>query len=189
MPPVTSSRIDFSTAAAGFDQPLALWLACHERVHRMCSLLCRLREHIETSGADEAAGVSAQSILRYFDEAAPRHHEDEECDLFARLSALPGRQDGDTVARAIAQLQAEHAALEQRWHEIRPQLQAVVRGEAPRLSAQDVQAFDLAYRQHIALEETVLLPAMQSGFDERVWPEIGRAMAARRGVDWDSLQK
>ena len=39
----------------------------------------------KVAGADAEAAESATSIRRYFNEAAPRHHEDEEIDLFPRL--------------------------------------------------------------------------------------------------------
>mgnify|MGYP001765205654 CR=1 FL=1 len=63
------ASIDFRTPGAGFDQPLDLWQACHERVLRMCTLLQRLQEHLRTRDVDGDAKVTAVSVLRYFDEA------------------------------------------------------------------------------------------------------------------------
>jgi hypothetical protein len=56
--------LDFRTPAAGFDQPLELWLACHDRVRRMTGLLERLREHLLNMGSDDAARVTAATIRR-----------------------------------------------------------------------------------------------------------------------------
>jgi hemerythrin-like domain-containing protein len=185
--PTTTSIIDFNSPAAGFDRPLAMWLACHERVHRMSSLLQRLEEHIRENGVDEAAGVTANSILRYFNEAAPKHHDDEEHDLFPRLLQRLKGSERDTAERAIAQLVAEHAALGESWAALKKTLEAIERGESVALDRGDTDAFSMRYRQHIALEEAVLAPLMQQALDEASWREIGKSMAARRGVDWDEL--
>ena len=182
-----SSRIDFSTPAAGFDQPLAMWLACHERVLRMCGLLQRLREHIRDNGVDEPAGITAGSILRYFNDAAPRHHDDEEQDLFPRLLQRLSGEARDTIAHAVDQLQAEHSSIGEDWAALKPELEAVERGEPVSLERAAVDAFLSRYRQHLALEETVLAPSMQLAFDQATWTEIGKSMAARRGVNWDDL--
>ena len=78
------SRLDFSSPSAGYDQPLEMWIDCHKRIARMNSLLQRLVDHLKHHAVDKHAGVTATSIRRYFDEAAPRHHDDEEVDLFPR---------------------------------------------------------------------------------------------------------
>ena len=65
-----TSTIDFRTPGAGFDQPVEMWLACHERVQRFAALLSRLADHVRKQGADEDAQVTATSIRRYFNEAA-----------------------------------------------------------------------------------------------------------------------
>ena len=110
--------IDFRTPAAGFDQPLELWLACHDRVRRMTSLLERLYEHLQEGGADDAAQVTAASIRRYFEEAAPRHHEDEEVDLFPLLRRLlpqKAPEDEAAVLAALRRLESEHVELGKLW--------------------------------------------------------------------------
>ena len=37
--------IGFRAPAAGFDHPIEMWQACHERVKRMSALLQRLAQH------------------------------------------------------------------------------------------------------------------------------------------------
>ena len=63
-------------AGVGFEQPFEMLTACHERVHRMLRLLGKLREHLATRGHDEQAAQAARDVMRYFDQAAPLHHED-----------------------------------------------------------------------------------------------------------------
>ena len=182
--------IDFRTPAAGFDQPLELWLACHDRVRRMVSLLERLHEHLQQHGANEAARVTATSICRYFDEAAPRHHEDEEVDLFPLLRRLlPARAPAEeaTVVAALAQLENEHTELGELWQQVRAVLKAIEAGQATPLDAGLVQRFANGYRRHCEIEDTVIASALQRCLGEIDLDAVGQAMAERRGVDWTHL--
>lgn len=182
--------IDFRTPAAGFDQPLELWLACHHRVRRMTGLLERLREHIGNMGADDAARVTATSIRRYFDEAAPRHHEDEEVDLFPLLRRLlPAKAPGrlQEVEQALARLEADHVRLGGVWQQLRPLLEAIERGEAVRLDADMVRTFADGYRGHCEVEDTVIADALRLCLAEAHLDALGQSMAERRGVDWTHL--
>ena len=184
-----TATIQFRSPAGGFDEPLELWLACHERVQRFCNLLGRVKEHVEKLGADAEAAESATSIRRYFNEAAPRHHEDEEIDLFPRLLARLDEQvtttDEDEAAQvraAISALTAEHRANEVLWSALDAALAQIARGEAAALDASKVEAFGRTYCRHIEVEESVVMPAMQRHFSATDWNDVGAAMAKRRGV-------
>jgi hemerythrin-like domain-containing protein len=182
--------IDFRTPAAGFDQPLELWLACHDRVRRMTGLLERLLEHLGNMGADDAARVTAATIRRYFDEAAPRHHEDEEVDLFPLLRRLlPARAPErlPEVEQALARLEADHASLGRVWQELRPVLEAIERGEPARLDAATVRTFADGYRGHCEVEDTIVADALRLCLGGADLDALGQAMAERRGVDWTHL--
>ena len=182
-----SGVIDFRTPAAGFDQPIELWLACHERILRMIALLARLREHIAAGGSMETAGVTAASILRYFDEAAPRHHEDEELTLFPRLLAHLQGVHRQLIEHTLDALRDEHRDLETSWTELRSKLIAITYGAATSLDTTATVDFVTGYRQHVERENEVLAPAFLRAFDEAELELIGRAMAKRRGVNWEEL--
>ena len=47
--------------------------------------------------------------------------------------------------------------------------------------------FVTRYRAHIEIEDTVIAPALKRALRAKDLKEIGRAMAARRGVDWDAI--
>lgn len=184
------ASIDFRTPAAGFDQPLELWLACHDRVRRMCTLLQRLLEHVRKSGVDEQAKVTAVSIRRYFDEAAPRHHEDEEVDLFPRLlQRLEGRTDSEAtgVRNAVALLQTDHRDIGRLWAVLRDALNAIETGDRGALDEAVVALFVSRYRSHCEVEDTVIAPALRRALSEQELEVVGRAMAQRRGVDWGDI--
>ena len=73
--------------APSFDDPLGMLRACHGRIERQLVTLDRLERHLPEHGADADAQAAAAAILRYFDNAAPNHHADEEASVFPRLLA------------------------------------------------------------------------------------------------------
>jgi hemerythrin-like domain-containing protein len=185
------STIDFRSPAAGFDQPLAMWQACHERVTRMTNLLARLHDHLATHPVDEEAGITATSVRRYFDEAAPRHHDDEDIDLFPAvlrgLAATGQTARAARVAAAIERLRQDHADMALLWASLREQLARVERGEAPGFDAALVARFIGGYRAHIELEEAEVGSAALEVLGAADLHALGQAMAARRGVDWNEI--
>jgi pyridoxamine 5'-phosphate oxidase len=181
------SLIDFRTPAAGFDQPLALWQACHDRIARVTGLLERLSEHLKTFGADDAARTTAASVRQYFDEAAPRHHEDEDVDLYPRLRTRLRGKRARPVLDAIESLQADHRQLDALWRTLRETLAAIARGEPAELDPAAVAVFVSGYRRHCEVEDALIAPALARVLSAEDLAQIGRAMASRRGVDWDEL--
>ena len=79
--PASLESLTSGKRSTTFEQPYEMMEACHERVHRMLALLERLREHLPLHGADAQAQQAARDIMRYFDQAAPQHHTDEELQL------------------------------------------------------------------------------------------------------------
>ena len=183
-----TSTIDFRTPGAGFDQPVEMWLACHERVQRFAALLSRLADHVRKQGADEDAQVTATSIRRYFNEAAPRHHEDEEVDMFPRLRERLVDSD-KTVLDVLDQVEADHLEMAGMWKSIDAALAKIAHGTPVALEQAVIDRFATMYRHHIDAEERVLLPALKRVLGKADWNAVGRAMAERRGLEWDDLAK
>lgn len=170
--------------AAGFDQPFEMLHACHERVQRTLGLLARLRDHLRQHGADAQAREAARDVLRYFDIAAPLHHEDEELHVFPPLLA----HGSAAVVELVQALQAEHAAMARHWAEARVPLAAAAlaegaAGAVPWSPEQEKVLDDFAglYAEHIVREESVAYPAAQVLLGESGWAPMGREMARRRG--------
>ncbi|XDF36092.1 hemerythrin domain-containing protein [Paracidovorax avenae] len=168
--------------AAGFDQPFEMLHACHERVQRTLGLLARLRDHLRHQGADAQAREAARDVLRYFDIAAPLHHEDEELHVFPPLLA----HGSAAVVELVQALQAEHAAMARHWAEARVPLAALAEGAAgavPWSPEQEKVLDDFAglYAEHIVREESVAYPAAQVLLGESEWAPMGLEMARRRG--------
>ena len=171
----------FSTPAVGFEQPFAMLEACHERVLRTLALLERLRAHVRQHGADEDARQAARDVLRYFDIAAPLHHEDEELHVFPLLleRATP------EVRALVQQLQADHVAMTADWAAARTSLDALAQGGIQMFATADDALLDRfvgRYAGHIRCEELQAYPAALCLLEPAALDGMGREMARRRGA-------
>lgn len=165
---------------SGYAQPFELLQACHERVERSLGLLQRLCAHCASAGADANARSAAADVLRYFDIAAPLHHQDEELHVFPALEA-----SGDAaLVTTCATLREGHRQIGVRWAALRPLLQAITQGsvDATALSAA-AQAFIDIHQQHLLDENGLVFPAAQARLDSGQQRAMGLEMAARRGLD------
>lgn len=159
---------------AGYEAPFEMLDACHERVERMLRLLHKLRAHLQASGWDAQAAEAARDVLRYFNEAAPRHHEDEERHVFPAVLAAPdapalphtGTDDGTgadsgtgigigigtslhTVVRRLLQ---DHADMQTRWASARPVLERIARPPAEDRASSQTRWQPLAASEEAALD-------------------------------------
>lgn len=165
--------------AVGFDEPFEMLSACHERVERMLVLLERLADHLPRHGADVQARDAARDVMRYFDQAAPHHHEDEERHVFPVLRAS-GRADQAALAE---RLHAEHEQMSPAWAALRRTLQAIESGQWTAGASFDAVApFAALYRGHIEAEERQAYPAAAECVREDARRAMGREMATRRGL-------
>jgi len=168
---------------AGFDEPLEMLTGCHRRIERQLETLKRLRAHVEARGIDAEATTAAQSILKYFGEAASNHLDDEEKDLFPMIEGRINDAGESLRFRAFREsLEADHRKLESAWARLRKPLEGISDGLTRALPADDVHAFAEAYAHHIAAEEKTLKEFMDRWLDDGDRQMLGRAMAARRGV-------
>ena len=171
-----------ASPAAGFDQPFEMLAACHDRVRRSLDLLQRLLKHLHTEGGDAMARDAARDVLRYFDLAAPAHHEDEE------RHVVPLLAQGTPDERAAAQrMLDDHLAIRAHWSALAPLLASVADGHAPDLAAlgRASDAFCRVHDAHLALEDTLAFPHAREHLrpqGDAALQAMGQEMAARRGV-------
>ena len=162
--------------AAGFDQPFEMLAACHERVERMLALLERLAEHLPRHGADEQARDAAHDVMRYFDQAAPHHHEDEERHVLPLLR-VAGRAD------LAERLHADHERMAAAWAALRAVLVEIAAGRWSAGAAfEPVAAFAALYRAHIACEDGEAFPLAAADVRGSALQAMGEEMATRRGL-------
>ena len=166
---------------AGFEAPFELLQACHERVQRTLALMARLQQHLRDVGCDDNARQAARDVLRYFDVAAPLHHQDEELHVFPPLLL-----EADAGLHALVhRLMQDHRDMEAAWHEARGVLQAVADRGLSLLSAAQTQALDqftALYSQHIVHEEGLVYPAAQAVLPATALHAMAQDMMQRRGV-------
>lgn len=160
---------------SSYEQPFELLTACHQRVERSLALLLRLCEHLRSHGADAAARDAARDVLRYFDIAAPLHHQDEELHVFPALVEDPA------LAPLCARLLAQHGEIEHQWQALRPLLERLEPAELGTLSAA-AQAFATLHEEHLRSEDGLVFPAALARVDEPGRRAMGVEMAARRGL-------
>ncbi len=175
----TQSLPGFSSPSASTEAPLEMLAACHGRVERQCQTLERLCAHLPQHGCDQAAREAAQAVMRYFDTAAQDHHADEETDLFPALLACSQDAQLHTLTE---RLRAEHRQLEAAWQDLKLRLQAIAQGTSSQLTPAEVDHFVAAYRRHIELEDTQLLPAATRVLGDEALRHVGQAMRERRGI-------
>lgn len=180
-----------NSPGVGFEEPFEMLLACHERVQRMLRLLLRLAEHLPGHGADEQARQAAHDVMRYFDQAGPAHHEDEERHLFPLLLA---QGDVDLTA-CVQRLQHDHLAMGRQWQAVRADLADIEAGHWPPLQPMQAtqpmqppallprwQAYAALYATHIAAEEAHAYAAARPLLPLPALRAMGEEMAQRRGV-------
>lgn len=172
----------FDSPAASFDDPIALLMACHERVRHYSALLLKLAGYLPEHGADVQARQAATSILRYFDIAAPLHHQDEEDDLFPLLA-----ERGDDSLRLLlgVSMLEEHVELANLWREVRVILQAIESGEIVELPLALAERFASRYPEHALIEDERIYPLAEKFLSKNELALLGARMAARRKVEFN----
>lgn len=164
-------------AAPGFDDPLEMLHACHDKILQQCATLTKLDAHLRQSGCDTQVQQAASGILRYFDSAGQFHHQDEEEDLFPLLLGHP-----DTDSALLARLLAEHDKMQDAWTALRPVLLQLVAGHKASLDSALVENFISRHTDHIAIENAQLLPMAERLLSTQQIMLLGRKMSERRGA-------
>jgi hemerythrin-like domain-containing protein len=173
-----------SAPAAGFEAPFEMLATCHDRVQRMLRLQAKLQQHLLEKGCDAPARQAARDVMRYFDLAAPLHHQDEELHVFPPLLAGP-----DAALRALVQrLVQDHRQMEVAWPDARRTLLTIAEspesGWTPLSPAQTdaLDQFAALYRQHLDDEDQTVYPAAQATLSPAAQEAMSEDMMQRRGV-------
>lgn len=153
--------------------------ACHRQISAQLVQLQRLADLLASEGVTQETRGMAKSIHDFFSSTARNHHLDEEGHVFPVL--LQSRDD--SLRHAVLTLQQDHGWLEENWLELAPQLDAVAKGyswydlDALRPS---IEVFAALYRDHVALEESLIYPEAKQRLGLKAMSNMGREMAARR---------
>ena len=166
----------------GFDDPLALLRACHEKILTHCDFLEGLVTHMSEAGPDSEARKTAERISRYFSTSAELHHRDEEDDLFPRLN-----RQSLKIAELIHTLKNEHEQLKTLWATLSPELKQLPAEGFSKEFTRTANDFFSLYQQHIERENMEFLPLAANSLSQQELAEIGESMAERRGVSLTNL--
>lgn len=158
----------------GFDDPIGLLRACHDKMLAHCDLLEQLLDTPDNAGA--------QQVVRYFSTSATLHHRDEEEDLFPLIN-----RQSMKIAELIHQLRNQHAQLDQLWSELSPALRSVPKDGFHADFRANAAKFCTLCREHIQRENRELLPLASSSLSRQQLGIIGEKMAARRGVRYSAM--
>jgi pyridoxamine 5'-phosphate oxidase len=168
--------------APGFDQPIAVLKHCHDRIRKQLRTLQRLAAHLPESGADIDAKQAATAIMRYFNNGAVNHHEDEERDLLPMLKATAKGEDAGLLQALMPGILQEHEQMDALWQTLNEQLKKIAAGTASSLSAEDVNHFSEAYLSHMEKEEAHIAPMAKRIFSDAQMARLGDAMRCRRNI-------
>jgi hemerythrin-like domain-containing protein len=177
--------VQIGSTSHPFSDPTGLLSDCHRRIEMFLGSLQAAAKMIDGPLTDEVR-TALDSALRYFREAAPKHNADEEESLFPRLrqAAASETQSG---LQALTGLEGEH-----RWaaplHEEVDQLGRKYLSDG-HLSAAETSTFRKAvdslasmYRQHIAIEDSLVFPLAARILSREDKTAIAGEMAARRNL-------
>jgi hemerythrin-like domain-containing protein len=166
----------------GFEDPIEILNACHEKVRHFASLTIRLRDYLQKVGVDASATEAATRIRRYFNVAAVLHHQDEELDLFPALMTLKESLISPSLKvsllNSIQSLQREHETLGEAWGQIDRWLASIEQMQpVPEPACLDL--FARAYTRHADREENEIYPFAKY-LDKQDTERIGLNMVKRR---------
>ncbi|HSY29719.1 MAG TPA: hemerythrin domain-containing protein [Burkholderiaceae bacterium] len=170
-------------AAPDFDQPIAVLKHCHDKIRKQLLTMQKLLDHLPEFGADLDAKQGATAILRYFNEAGPKHHADEEQDLLPMLQSTAVDDDAKCLNALMPEIMLEHQQMEVLWQSLALQLKQVSFGDSSTLSANEVEKFAALYTSHMEKEEANIAPMAKRLFTPAQMAQLGLAMRRRRGID------
>lgn len=169
--------------APDFDQPIAVLKHCHDKIRKQLKTLEKLSTHLPEFGANLDAKQGAIAILRYFNEAAPKHHADEEEDLMPMLQNTATGEDAIRLRGLMPEILFEHRQMEALWESLARQLQQISSADSTDLSDDAVRQFIGLYTSHMEKEETHIAPMAKKLFSAAQMTQLGQAMRSRRGID------
>lgn len=159
--------------------PLSLRIIREE--HTSLAAVLRALDTLQAQGPGDSPAVFfdvMRAMLFYIDEFSERqHHPKESSLLFPRIV-----RHAPETASLVARLDTEHANGEAAVRELQHLLLGwELLGEPRReVFTQALAVYIGFYREHIRLEEAVLLPAAQEFLEPQEWAEVDLAFAANR---------
>ncbi len=166
-------------------EPLNWIFAEHHRQRQLCDALQAL------SRVSAFHPPLIASVLDYLETDLKMHHIDEEEDLFPllRRRCLPE----DEIEQVLGALSADHVREQENATQIRDGLQKALDASVPPAGdisfGRALRAYAQDLRQHLAIENAVVLPIARIRLGETDLEGLSQRMAARRGVKLSASQR
>lgn len=151
----------------------------HYRQRQLCDALDVLTSEMETGPVAELAS----NLIVFLTEDLRLHLEDEERDFFPLLRRRSEPEDG--IEEVLDLLSEEHGLDEDLVEFLLEDLRTLASGHQlanPTRFLVNVREFAETQRRHLAWENALLLPVAKRRLDPPDRAELGRRMAARRGL-------
>lgn len=159
-------------------EPLVWFFAEHYRHRQICDTLLK---HSKTVILDVK---QTQDILNFLENELPLHIIDEEDDFFPLLRRRCQAEDG--IDHTLDILSGDHANDLETGKDLISTLKTALlenRGLGTSQKAKDfIKNFFISQRRHIAIENAVILPIARLRLTEKDKRDLGRRLAARRGL-------
>lgn len=152
--------------------------ACHRRILAVVATLEDLVEDLDREGPSAASSATAASIADFLSGEARAHHVHEESFVFPALV----RFSDPAIDDAIERLHEDHDRIEEAWMELEPHVQAIATGYGScdmDVLKDGVPQLAALFREHIALEESLIYPAARARLGAAERRSIGRRLAGR----------
>ncbi len=179
MSPSPSVAVAIPQPAPAHRDGVDLLDACHRQTRMTLGTLAALISRIDRLGVDAQARALAAEVVEFFGTTGRLHHEDEERHVFPRLLASPDAE----LVQAVQRLQQDHGWIEEDWRELGPQIDALAGGQSwvdLDVLREGVEIFIALSQEHMALEESLIYPALKAQLAAQDRRAMGREMVARR---------
>jgi hemerythrin-like domain-containing protein len=176
-----------------YTNPLGLLTDCHRRIERFLKLLATITRAAAGGALDAEQHTAMETARVYFKNAAPRHTLDEEESLFPRLRAADDAQ-ATAALSLIEHLHNDHQAADEMHREVdalvgRWLADGRLATELANRLVERLDSLSAIYQQHIAVEEAEVFPLAGRVLSPIELEQMGREMAARRGVDLSAMAR
>ncbi|HSE39259.1 MAG TPA: hemerythrin domain-containing protein [Acidobacteriota bacterium] len=174
-----------------FSNPIGLMSDCHRRIKKFLSIIITVLRQTHGGELNVDQKKALETALTYFREAAPKHTLDEEQSLFPRVRDCDKDLTNNTI-QCLDHLQQDHAnVIESHQNMDRLGKRWISQGQlcsedCHKLSA-TLGELSKIYKRHIYIEEHEIFPVASKLLSSADVEAIGREMALRRNIDFDSI--
>lgn len=165
------------TDIALLGNPLDFLAEDHLRIRTMCAEIDRLAQAATVETAE------ARAVLDFLTEELPFLIEDEDCDLLPLLIRRSAPED--EMHRLKARLDQDHARIVGRLSDVVAVFAVLAKngGRIPEAQREALHDFSADMRDHLLLENAIVLPFARLRLSESDLDSLGLCMLQRRGLD------